>query len=41
MYPLTSDEGVQLIETLEVDSMIADRPVGGEEAAMMHKKKVI
>ena len=38
MYPLTSEEGIQLIETLEVDCMVADRPVVGEEGAMMHKK---
>ena len=32
MYSLTSEEGVQLIKTLEAESMVADRPVGGEEA---------
>ena len=34
MYPLASEEGIQLIETLEADSMVADSPVGGEVAAI-------
>ena len=34
MYPLTSDNGVQLIERLIEDNMAADSPVGGDEAAM-------
>ena len=33
MYPLTSEEGVQLIKTLKAESMVANRPMGGEEAA--------
>ena len=32
MYPLTSDNGVQLTSTLEDDTMVADNLPGGDKA---------